>query len=99
LLLILLGPAPSARADIYPFHNTYVLHPGVSSSAIGTIVGTYNDVTNSISYSIVFSGLVAPSTVAHFHGPATATQDAGVVLAHTGFPVGVTSGFYPAPRC
>lgn len=91
-LLLLLGF--SGRANIYVFHNTYTLQTGVSSPAKGTIVGTYNDVTNTISYSIVFSGLVAPTTVAHFHGPATASESAGVQLAHTGFPVGVTSGFY-----
>lgn len=98
-LLLLAGFAPAAWANIYPFNNTYSAAAGVSSPATGRIVGTYNDVTNQIAYSIVFSGLVAPtsSTItppAHFHGPATPAQNAGVQLGHVGFPQGVTAGFY-----
>lgn len=95
--LLFLCLAFSTRATIYPFHNVYSGAneiPANASTAKATIVGTYNDVTNQISYSIVFSGLTTNSTAAHFHGPATTAQSAGVVIAHAGFPTGVTLGFY-----
>ncbi|HEX6181981.1 MAG TPA: CHRD domain-containing protein [Chitinophagaceae bacterium] len=89
----------SANATIYPFHNSYSGGqevPPNGSPAVGTIVGTYNDQTNTISFSIIFSGLVANTTVAHFHGPAPVGVGAGVAILHAGFPLGVTSGSYSA---
>ena len=82
---------------IYPFHNTFSgaqEFPPNASTARGTIVGTYNDVTNTISYTILFSGLSAPTTAAHFHGPAALGVSAGVTIGYAGFPVGVTAGMY-----
>jgi hypothetical protein len=87
----------NANSKIYPFHNQYSGSqevPANASSAAGTIVGTYNDVTNTISYTIIFSGLSTPVTAAHFHSPAPIGINAGVVYAHTGFPTGVMSGTY-----
>ncbi|HEX6333957.1 MAG TPA: CHRD domain-containing protein [Flavisolibacter sp.] len=96
LLLTMLIMVP-ASATIYPFYNTYSGTqevPPNGSPGRGAIAGTYNDVTNTISYTIIFSGLTAPTTAAHFHGPAAMGVPAGVVLAHTGCPTGVTSGVY-----
>lgn len=87
----------NANAKIYPFHNQFSGSqevPPNASAAAGTIVGTYNDVTNTITYTIIFSGLSAPVTAAHFHSPAPNGVNAGVVFAHTGFPTGVMSGTY-----
>jgi CHRD domain/Secretion system C-terminal sorting domain len=99
LFVILCGFGITAKATIFPFHNTYSGAqevPPNASTAVGTIVGTYNDVTNTISFTIIFSGLSAPTNNAHFHGPAAVGVGAGVTIAHTGFPLGVTAGTYSA---
>lgn len=96
-LLFFAGLAFSAQATIYPFYNAYSGAqevPPNASPAKGTIVGTYNDVTNTINFSIIFSGLVANTNNAHFHGPAAPGVGAGVTIGHAGFPLGVTSGSY-----
>lgn len=73
--------------------------PPVATPATGTLTGTYDDVTNFLSWSGVFSGLIGTTTTAHFHGPAAPGASAGVAIgitASTGdvFPIGVTSGAY-----
>jgi hypothetical protein len=86
-----------AKADLFPFTATYSGAnevPANSSTATGTIVGVYNDATNTIYYSIVFSGLSANTSAAHFHAPAGPGVNAGVTLGHAGFPTGVTAGNY-----
>jgi hypothetical protein len=93
-LFIAFGLAFSAKATIYPFHNIYSAQPATSTSAQGTIVGTYNDVSNTVSYTIIFSGLTTNSTSAHFHGPAAPGMTAGIQIGQAGFPVGVRSGTY-----
>jgi|GEM_PF-744805 len=85
------------QAGLYPFSATYSGSnevPPNASPGTGTIVGVYNDVTNTIFYTITFSGLLTNTTAAHFHGPAGPGVNAGVQIAHTGFPTGVTSGNY-----
>ena len=86
-----------AKADLFPFSATYSGAnevPANASTATGTIVGVYNDATNTIYYNIVFSGLSANSTAAHFHAPAAPGVNAGVTLGHAGFPAGVMAGNY-----
>jgi hypothetical protein len=81
----------------YPISGTYSGSqevPANASTATGTITGVYNDFTNTIYYSISFSALSSNTTAAHFHGPAAAGVSAAVMIAHAGFPVGVTSGTY-----
>lgn len=91
---IILGAASSL---VYSFSRTYSGAnevPANSSTATGTIKGAYNSITNRIFYSITFSGLSANSVVAHFHTPAIPGTNAPPVIAHAGFPTGVTSGTY-----
>ncbi len=87
----------TAKAGLYPFSAVFSGAnevPPNASTATGTIVGVYDDVTNRIFYTINFSGLSANTTAAHFHAPAAAGVNAGVTLAHAAFPAGVTSGTY-----
>src|SRR6187455_1071463 len=44
--------------------------PPNPSSATGILVGTYDDATRVLDFDMVFNGLSAPTTAAHFHGPA-----------------------------
>jgi hypothetical protein len=74
--------------------------PPVATPATGTLTGTYDDVTNVITWSGTFTGLLGTSSDAHFHGPAAiGVGPAGVLVPITAaggdtFPIGVTSGSY-----
>jgi hypothetical protein len=73
--------------------------PPVITLGTGTMTGTYDDVTNVLTWSGSFSGLNSNTTNAHFHGPAAVgVGPAGVLVAMTGganvFPLGVTSGSF-----
>ena len=61
----------SAAATVYPINVNFSglqEAPANNSTATGTFVGTYNDVTDSLIYTITFSGLGSNVTAAHFHG-------------------------------
>ena len=68
--------------------------PPVSTVGSATMTGTYNDVTNELTFTINFVGLQGVTLGAHLHGPATTTENAGTLVNLTGFPLGVTSGSY-----
>ena len=97
LFLIVSCSVLKARADRFPFLANYSGAnevPANASTAGGGIIGVYDDVTNTIYYSIAFGGLSANTTAAHFHAPAAPGVNAAVTLGHAGFPTGVTVGNY-----
>jgi hypothetical protein len=51
---------------------------GTGSGGRGTATITFDDVSNLLSWSIVWSGLDGDPTLMHFHGPALPNQNAGV---------------------
>jgi hypothetical protein len=51
---------------------------GAGGSGTGSATITLDTVSNLLSWNIQWSGLSAPITVAHFHGPALPSQNAGV---------------------
>lgn len=65
--------------------------PAVATPGTGTMTGTYDDVTNLLTWSGSFTGLIGTTTVAHFHGPAGVGASASPRLGIT-IPLGVTSG-------
>jgi len=86
----------AASTTIYSFSQTYSglnEAPPNSSTATGTVMGTYNSSTNRIFYTVNFSGLSANASGAHFHGPAAPGSNAPVLVPFTGFPA-ATSGTY-----
>lgn len=89
----------TTNAAIHPFLAIYSgnqENPPNPSPAIGTIAGIYDDASNTLHYMITFGLLSSGTTAAHFHAPAAPGVNAGVVIAHAGFPVGVTAGTYTA---
>jgi len=54
--------------------------PAVVTDATGRVEVNLAPSTNMLSWKITYSGLSGPPTMAHFHGPAMAGQNAGVVL-------------------
>lgn len=63
------------------------------STATGILIGTYDNVTNVLDFTMMFNGLTGPTTSAHFHkaGPG---MNGPVQIGLVGFPLGVTSGYY-----
>ena len=58
--------------------------PPVTTSGTGTVDTTFDKSTNVLSWTVTYSGLSGPVTAAHFHGPAMAGANAGVVVPFTG---------------
>jgi CHRD domain len=74
--------------------------PPVVTTGTGTLTGTYDDVTNFLSWSGSFSLLIGTTTDAHFHGPAAVGVGPAPIQVATNagsgdiFPIGVTSGSF-----
>lgn len=54
--------------------------PPVETSGSGTADLTYDPATRMVTWSITYSGLSAPATMAHFHGPAAAGKNGPVTI-------------------
>lgn len=86
----------SVNATTYPINVTFSglqETPANASPGTGTFVGTYNDATDSLIYTVTFSGLSANVTAAHFHAAPPGIA-AGVLIGPGGFPTGVMSGTF-----
>lgn len=64
--------------------------PAVTTNGTGTVTGTYDASSNTLTYNVTWSNLSGNATLAHFHGPAAAGTNAGVVIPFT-FTAGATS--------
>lgn len=67
--------------------------PPNASPGTGSITGTYDDVSNTLSFNLMFSGLLGNTTAAHFHHAPPGVAGP-VTIGSAGFPLGVTSGVY-----
>ena len=54
--------------------------PANDSKGTGTLTATYDTDTKKLTYNVNYDGLSGPATMAHFHGPADAKTNAGVVV-------------------
>jgi hypothetical protein len=54
--------------------------PPKTSAGTGDALATLNTATKEFTYTVTFHNLTGPATAAHFHGPAAAGANAGVVL-------------------
>ncbi|MCW5696538.1 MAG: CHRD domain-containing protein [Bauldia sp.] len=67
--------------------------PAVESDGTGTAYIAYNADTGSLIWTVTYSGLSGPVVGGHFHGPAGAGENAGVVLS-----LGLFEGMAPDPE-
>ena len=58
--------------------------PPNASKGTGTLASTHDTATKKLTRTVTFSGLSGPATAAHFHGPAAAGANAGVVVPQEG---------------
>ncbi|MBC7681969.1 MAG: CHRD domain-containing protein [Ferruginibacter sp.] len=58
--------------------------PATASTGTGTAEAWLNKDTNLLTWKVSFTGLTGPATAAHFHGPAPAGSNAGVVVPFSG---------------
>ena len=54
--------------------------PPKATDGKGTCAATLDTSNHKLDYDITYSGLTGPATAAHFHGPAEAGKNAGVVV-------------------
>jgi hypothetical protein len=53
--------------------------PPPKTDGTGTAEASYDPATHTLTYTLTWSGLTGPATMAHFHGPAKIGVNAGVV--------------------
>ena len=58
--------------------------PPNSSAGSGTVVTSLNKDTRLLRWTVTYSGMSGPVTAGHFHGPAAAGANAGVVVPFAG---------------
>jgi hypothetical protein len=78
-----LAGAGVAQADPAPFKAELTgaqSAPPVDTTGTGTAELTYDPATRVVTWNIAYSGLSSPATMAHFHGPAKAGQNAPPVI-------------------
>ena len=66
--------------------------PATTSPAKGSVTATYDTSTKMLSWEGTVSGLTGNATAAHFHGPAAAGKNAGVLIPVTGVTTGAFKG-------
>jgi hypothetical protein len=57
--------------------------PPSGSAGSGTVVTSLDKSTRTLKWTVTYSGLTGPVSAGHFHGPAAAGSNAGVVLPFT----------------
>jgi hypothetical protein len=97
-LAVMLSMAGTAHADIIRFITSFSPE-AVGATGTGSAGFYFDTTTNELTMSFGWTGLSAPTTVAHIHCcvPAADTGTIGVALTPgtlPGFPTGVTEGTY-----
>ncbi len=75
---------PSLTTEIYEAELTGMAEvPPVQTYGKGMIEAIWKPATMTLTYRATYSGLSGPATAAHFHGPATPMDNAGISLPVT----------------
>src|SRR5258707_12452519 len=74
-------PGASPRGLIYtPPPRPAEEAPPTDSKGSGALTASYDTATKKLTYSATYKDLTGPAAAAHFHGPADAKTNAGVVV-------------------
>jgi hypothetical protein len=74
----------AAQAEQINFKADLAPAPGVSSSGKGAATASLDTNTKTLTWTVDYSGLSAPATAAHIHGPADPGANAGIVVPFSG---------------
>ena len=101
MLAIVAGLSFAGAAEAATVYKTTLAgtneNPVNASPATGEATLTFDIIAHTMTLSVTFQGLTAPTTAAHIHCCAAPPANAGVSTmtpSFTGFPTGVTSGSY-----
>ena len=79
--LIALTPAAFAATETYMADLKGASEvPAVDSKGSGMVNATYDTASKKLTYTVTYKDLSGPAAAAHFHGPADAKTNAGVVV-------------------
>ena len=79
--LLALTPAAFAASETYTADLKAANEvPANTSKGSGTLTATYDTASKKLTYTATYKDLSGPATAAHFHGPADAKTNAGVVV-------------------
>jgi hypothetical protein len=93
LILVFTGAA-SAETLRYTAHLTGGQEvPPNTTTGTGDLTASLDTASKRLTYQATYSGLTGPATMAHFHGPAKAGQNAPpiVVVAHPASPINASA--------
>lgn len=54
--------------------------PATTTQGTGALIASYDTASKKLTYTVTYQGLTGPAVAAHFHGPADAKSNAGVVV-------------------
>ena len=83
----LLATTPAAFAETQMYKATLTAAaqvPPNDSKGAGALTATYDTATKKLTYNVTYTGLTGPAAAAHFHGPADAKANAGIVVPVNG---------------
>jgi CHRD domain len=78
--LLLAAPAYAATEHFHADMLGPSEVPANSTAGTGTVDATLDTATKKLDYTVTWSGLTGPATMAHIHGPAPAGKNAGVIV-------------------
>jgi len=79
--LLALAPAAYAATETYMADLKGASEvPAVDSKGSGMLSATYDTASKKLTYTVTYKDLSGPAAAAHFHGPADAKTNAGVVV-------------------
>jgi hypothetical protein len=92
VLGLLSAPAFAATIEYKAAMSPSSEVPPAPTSGVGTADAQYDTATHVLAYTITWSGLSGPATMAHFHGPAAIGANAGVAVPLGTNPVSPLTG-------
>lgn len=82
--MLALAPAAFAQAVTYKADLSGAAQvPANTTKGTGALQATYDPASKKLTYTVNYKDLTGPATAAHFHGPADAKTNAGVVVPAT----------------